>query len=407
MSDDKTPPTRNNRPWPYRTTMPQRYAVNVDAYKRIGGSVDLESFVAGFMPDGLLQSDMTRFYQFSLVFEQLIKERVDGDLMELGTYQGRTATMLAQMARRLERTLHVLDTFEGFDQRDITGPDASARTGTFNDTSLEAVRARVGEEAVRYVKGYFPETASQLPPDGRYCLVHIDCDLYTPITSALEYFYPRMAPGGFIIVHDYASPSWAGAERAVDEFFATKPESIIPMPDGAGSAMVRKQRTPMTANNWLIRKRASLLTAAWASAGDSGLRELLGDGWRSSEGWGVWGLGASHELFLAIPANAGDSIELEADAHAFLAGSQTRQTVKIRMGGQEIGEWSFDTTNNRAVRSVRVPIPTQGRRPGGYVSLSITFHPTEQGIPAELNPAAGEKRPLGLGLHRVRVPSVA
>jgi hypothetical protein len=383
--------------------MPQRYVVDVDTYKRIGGTVDLEAFVKGFVPDGAVQTDMTRFYAFSLIFEQLLKENVPGDLLELGTYQGRTAALLATMARRMRRTLYVLDTFEGFDERDLAGPDSSARVGTFSDTSLEAVRARVGEESVRYVKGYFPETANQLPPDGRYALVHIDCDLYAPILSALEYFYPRLTPGGFIIVHDYSSPSWAGAERAVDEFFAGKPESVLPLPDGAGSAIVRRMRAPTPGNNWLIRRRASLLTRGWALAGNSGLREILGEGWRSAEPWGVWGLGACHELFIAVPASMAPEAVLEADVNAFLGGSQTQQQVEIRLGDAPIGTWTFDTASNRGVRSVRLPLPAGEAPRGGLISLTLTLHPAELGIPAELNPALTERRPLGVGLHRLQL----
>jgi hypothetical protein len=58
--------------------------------------------------------------------------------------------------------------------------------------------------------------------------------------SGLEYFYPRMVPGGFLIIHDYGSLTWEGAEKAVDTFFADKPESVIPIPDSSGSAVVRR-----------------------------------------------------------------------------------------------------------------------------------------------------------------------
>ena len=103
------------------------------------------------------------------------------------------------MARKLGRTAYILDTFTGFDPADVVGIDASVNATDFRDTSLEAVRALVGEDNVRYVNGRFPQSAGQLPSGGRYCLVHIDCDLYAPILSALQYFYPRVVPGGFLI----------------------------------------------------------------------------------------------------------------------------------------------------------------------------------------------------------------
>jgi O-methyltransferase len=33
---------------------------------------------------------------------------------------------------------------------------------------------------------------------------------------------------------------WDGAEKAVDEFFADKPERIIVIPDKAGTAVIRR-----------------------------------------------------------------------------------------------------------------------------------------------------------------------
>jgi hypothetical protein len=50
------------------------------------------------------------------------------------------------------------------------------------------------------------------------------------------------SPKGFLIVHDYSSLHWPGAEQAVDEFFADKPENIVLMLDISGSIIVRKQK---------------------------------------------------------------------------------------------------------------------------------------------------------------------
>jgi hypothetical protein len=41
----------------------------------------------------------------------------------------------------------------------------AVRKMEFEDTSLETVRVLAGEQNVRYIKGYFPESASQMPDD--------------------------------------------------------------------------------------------------------------------------------------------------------------------------------------------------------------------------------------------------
>ena len=46
----------------------------------------------------------------------------------------------------------------------------------------------------------------------------------------LDFFYPRMVPGGIILFDEYNDPAWPGANRAVDKFFANlpeQPESIV------------------------------------------------------------------------------------------------------------------------------------------------------------------------------------
>src|SRR5207302_4088620 len=102
------------------------------------------------------------------------------------------------------------------------------------------VKGLVGEANVVYLPGCFPETAVAIPGTARFSLVHIDCDLYNPCHAALEYFYPRLVSGAFMVIHDYSSLYWDGIEKAVDEFLADKRERLVLIPDKSGSAVIRK-----------------------------------------------------------------------------------------------------------------------------------------------------------------------
>jgi hypothetical protein len=146
---------------------------------------------------------------------------------------------LTKYARAVGKTCYLFDTYEGFDQRDFEGVDA-AREKSFADTSLEGVKRFVGDANVLFVKGYFPESLKCSNTDGEFAFVHIDCDLEKPFRAALEYFYPRLCPGGFLVMHDYSNLYWSGVIKAVDEFFSDKPEFIIPVPDQTGSCAIRK-----------------------------------------------------------------------------------------------------------------------------------------------------------------------
>jgi len=66
--------------------------------------------------------------------------------------------------------------------------------------------------------------------------------LFTSTKKGLEFFYPRISPGGYLFIHDYHNPteSRAGVYRAVNEFMKDKPEKIIEILDVLGSLIIRK-----------------------------------------------------------------------------------------------------------------------------------------------------------------------
>jgi len=107
---------------------------------------------------------------------------------------------------------------------------------------LERVRSIVGDEAVVFIKGYFPASIPPHLTNERFSVVNIDCDLYEPIKASLKYFYPRLSPGGILLLHDYSSGYFEGAKQAVDEFILTIPENIVLLPDKSGTAILRKNR---------------------------------------------------------------------------------------------------------------------------------------------------------------------
>ena len=186
------------------------------------------------------RADLARLLMFLENARILEQEGIAGSLAELGVYKGTTAKLLHELMPA--RTLWLFDTFEGFDARDLAHERRGASEGfRFDDTSLEAVLRHVGaSDTVRACKGRFPETAAHVPDGERFALVHLDADLLKPTADALAFFYPRMSPGGFIVLHDYGSGAWPGIAQAADAFFKDKPEGIVRIPDKSGTAVVRR-----------------------------------------------------------------------------------------------------------------------------------------------------------------------
>jgi O-methyltransferase len=90
----------------------------------------------------------------------------------------------------------------------------------------------------RLIQGWIPECFRGCE-DRRFRLVHVDVDLHAATRDSLAFFYPRMAPGGIIVLDDHGFVDCPGARRAACEFFADKPEPIIEMPTGQGLVIKR------------------------------------------------------------------------------------------------------------------------------------------------------------------------
>lgn len=160
-----------------------------------------------------------------------------GDLAECGVFQGSTfiplALHLAQ--QRLDKRLFGFDSFAGFDASVATdiamggAADTEKRQGGFSQTSLGFVQRRLTALGLgartQLFQGYF-ETTIERAPATRYCFVHLDCDLYSSYKTCLQYFYPRMVPGGVILLDEYNDPPWPGCNQAVDEFLPGRPEAL-------------------------------------------------------------------------------------------------------------------------------------------------------------------------------------
>ena len=68
--------------------------------------------------------------------------------------------------------------------------------------------------------------------DTRFCFVHLDVDLYSSTKQCLEYFFPRLVPGGILLSHDYSL--LAGVRQAFTEFTTGRCEQVIELPTTQG-----------------------------------------------------------------------------------------------------------------------------------------------------------------------------
>lgn len=147
--------------------------------------------------------------------------KLSGDMAEIGTAFGASAKLLASHAHG--RTLHIFDTFEGLPSVDKVDANRFA-AGQFA-CSKESVGAYLQGLNVKLYQGYFPSDTGAQVEQLRFSFVHLDMDLYRGTLEALEFFYPRLCPGGMVICHDFVSAE--GVNQAYREFMADKPEPLL------------------------------------------------------------------------------------------------------------------------------------------------------------------------------------
>jgi O-methyltransferase len=156
----------------------------------------------------------------------VVADGVPGDLIETGVWRGGGSILMRAVLAAYgdtTRRVWVADSFQGLPRPDPAKFPADTGDSHWRYSELavdvDEVRAnfaRYGllDDQVRFLVGWFADTLRTAPID-RLAVLRLDGDMYGSTMDALEPLYPKLSPGGFVIVDDYAL---AGCRRAVDDF---------------------------------------------------------------------------------------------------------------------------------------------------------------------------------------------
>ena len=176
--------------------------------------------------------------------EHVTQAQLPGAFVECGVWRG--GSVMAMLLKLLQlgindRDVYLYDTFEGMTAP--TADDTSAFEAPAADTWGEAqARGERGwhhlfkpemftEQSVReslattgyplerlhFVRGPVEQTIPGTLP-GEIALLRLDTDWYESTRHELQWLYPKLVPGGVLIIDDYGH--WRGCRKAVDEYFA-------------------------------------------------------------------------------------------------------------------------------------------------------------------------------------------
>lgn len=186
------------------------------------------------LPDRELTNDYVRLATLELLCRQL--KDIPGAAAELGVYRGHFAKCINALLP--DRTLYLFDSFEGFSADANAAP---AFQESHANTSVQAVLDILPHPEMAVVKpGFFPDSLDGL--EDAFCLVSLDVDFYQATLAGLRYFWPRLEPGGYLMLHDWGSPRLPGVKQALADFQEEigKRLPCVPLCDIGGSLVLCK-----------------------------------------------------------------------------------------------------------------------------------------------------------------------
>jgi len=186
-------------------------------------------------------TSVERMYALYGATRHVVETGVRGDFVECGVWRGGSVMLMAMTllrAGRDGRTLWLYDTFAGMtapSSEDVQAMSGRAAAGILaeqpqsHDDPFWGIAPRLAVERnlratgypwdhVRLVEGDVCDTIPANLPE-EIAILRLDTDWYASTRHELEHLYPRLVPGGVLIVDDYGY--WTGARQATDEYLAT------------------------------------------------------------------------------------------------------------------------------------------------------------------------------------------
>jgi hypothetical protein len=178
--------------------------------------------------------------------EDVLANDVPGDFIETGVWKGGMTVLMRGILKAYactDRKVWVADSFAGLPQ---PRPETHLKDAIFFFLMaplqhlaipfeyVEGLFRRYDllDDQVKFLKGWFCDT---LPESGieRLAVARLDGDLYESTYDALEHLYPKLSPGGYLIIDDYGVP--CGCRQAVDTYRSEHniKEEILPITEAA------------------------------------------------------------------------------------------------------------------------------------------------------------------------------
>jgi O-methyltransferase len=171
---------------------------------------------------------MKRLDNLEACIASAIQDGIEGDLVETGVWRGGCGILMRGVLAALgepEKTVWLADSFEGLPEADPERfpqdrGDRHVDLKPYLAVSLDQVKENLRryellDHRVRFLPGWFRDTLPTAPME-KISVLRLDGDMYESTYVALESLYPRVTPGGYVIVDDYGA--LPNCKAAIDDY---------------------------------------------------------------------------------------------------------------------------------------------------------------------------------------------
>ena len=184
------------------------------------------------LAERVLLGNLTTIQATYQIAQAAIDSMIPGDFVECGVFAGAQSAAMARaiMDRHWAvRKVHLFDSFQGI-------PEPGEHDGNLKQTGVKAGDAcralhlvqgymrewNISESVLVYHPGWFADTLPLVAETGpkQIAVLRLDADLYESTRLCMQYLYPLVSPGGWVIVDDY---NLDGCRKALHEYVMPAP----------------------------------------------------------------------------------------------------------------------------------------------------------------------------------------
>ena len=228
----------------FRRLTPKRLR-RLDGAHDIPGDIDAATVHTIRQVQSATQTSPERIAALCEAIRYVTRNGIPGAIVECGVWRGGSmmASAMTLQECAAERDLYLFDTFSGMTaptEHDVA-PDGSSAANLLGSqdradplsiwcvSHLEEVRDNMRstgyrKDRIHFIEGRVEETLPQEAPE-KIALLRLDTDWYESTRHEMEQLFPRVVPGGVLIIDDYGH--WEGARRAVDEYISSHGIAIL------------------------------------------------------------------------------------------------------------------------------------------------------------------------------------